>query len=54
LLHCFHPLEALGENAVGASGDVEGGNPSVDSDGNGVTDATTALGLMEFGGDTGQ
>jgi hypothetical protein len=54
MLQCCHPLEALEGNTVRVSGDGQGDDPPVDSDGNGVTVGATALDLVELRGDTGQ
>jgi hypothetical protein len=51
-LQCFHPLEAVEGTTIRVSSDSQGDNPSINSDGNDVTIATTALGMVELGKNT--
>jgi len=54
LLQCFHPLEALKENAVRIASDGKGDDPPVDPDRDGVTVGSTALGPVKLGGHAGE
>lgn len=53
VLQCFHPLETLDGKAIRVSGDGQGDDPSINSDGNRVTSGSTALSLVQFGGNSG-
>jgi len=47
---CFHPLEDFEGSTVRVGGDAKGHDPTIDTNGNGVANTATALGLVQFSG----